>query len=172
MGAEDGSDDWIPNARAWTWDIAYGADGHQVCAFQVQVDNVTGSGWSHDRIYYYYARWTGTEWQRRFIAHGGRGFYGSEDDYGGGMASDPDKPNMIYTSTNAADPFDLSDISNVPLATNDRYEIWQGTTSDGGLTSTWQPVTSNSGADTLRPIVPVNHGYDRCVVWFRGTYPS
>jgi hypothetical protein len=171
-GPEDGPDDWIPDARAWTWDITYGANGHPVCAFQVQVDNVTGSGWNHDRIYYYYARWTGTEWQRRFIAHGGRGLYGSEDDYGGGMAIDPEDPNVIYISTNAAAPFELSDLSNVPLATNDRYEIWQGTTSDGGLTFTWQPVTSNSGADNLRPIVPENHGYDRCVLWFRGIYTS
>ncbi|MCH7227082.1 putative Ig domain-containing protein [Haloferula sp. A504] len=171
-GPEEGPDDWIPNGRGWTWDICYGADGHPVCAFQVQVDNVTGSGWNHDRIYYYYARWTGTEWQRRFVAHGGRGLYSSEDDYGGGMAIDPDNPNVIYISTNAADPFNLGDLNNVPLATDDRYEIWQGTTTDGGLTFSWQPVTVGSTSDNLRPIVPENHGYDRSVVWFRGTYTS
>ncbi len=110
--------------------------------------------------------------QKRFIAHGGRGFYSSEDDYGGGVAIDPDNPNIIYISTNAADPFELSDLSNVPLATNERYEIWQGTTSDGGLTFSWQQITSGSGADNLRPIVPANHGYERSVVWFRGTYTS
>lgn len=27
-------------------------------------------------------------------------------------------------------------------------------------------------ADHLRPIVSENHGYDRCVVWFRGTYTT
>jgi hypothetical protein len=171
-GPEDGPDDWIPNGRGWTWDICYGNDGHPACAFQVQLDDVTGSGWNHDRIYYYYARWTGTGWQRRFIAHGGRGIYSSEDDYGGGMAIDPDHPNVVYISTNAADPFNLGDLSNVPVAANDRYEIWQGTTTDGGLTFSWQPITVGSASDNLRPIVPKNHGYDRSVVWFRGNYTS
>ena len=171
-GPEDGPDDWIPTGRAWTWDICYGSDDNPVCAFQVQKDDVTGSGWNHDRIYYYYARWTGTEWQRRFIAHGGRGLYSNEDDYGGGMAIDPDNPNVIYISTNAANPFELSDIENVPLGANERYEIWQGTTSDGGLTFSWQPVTQGSASDNLRPIVPASHGYDRSVVWFRGNYTS
>ena len=171
-GPEDGPDDWIPSGRAWTWDICYGSDGHPVCAFQVQVDNVTGSGWNHDRIYYYYARWTGTEWQHRFIAHGGRGLYDHEDDYGGGMAIDPNNPNVVYISTNAANPFDLTDIDNVPLASNERYEIWRGTTTDGGLTFSWEPITQGSPLDNLRPIVPENHGYDRSVVWFRGIYST
>ncbi len=171
-GPEDGPDDWIPSARAWTWDICYGADGRPVCVFQVQLDDVTGSGWNHDRIYYYYARWTGTEWQRRFIAHGGRGIYSSEDDYGGGMTIDPENPNVIYISSNAANPFNLNDLDNVPLATNERYEIWRGTTKDGGLNFDWQPVTLGSTVDNLRPIVPENHGYDRSVVWFRGSYST
>ncbi len=171
-GPRDGPDDWIPGARGWTWDMGYGKDGHPVCAFQVQVDNVTGTGDPHDRIYYYYARWTGSEWQRRFIAHGGRGIYSGEDDYGGGMAIDPDNPNTIYISTNAAAPFNLGNLSNVPLTTDDRYEIWQGTTADGGLTFSWLPITVGSANNNLRPIVPENHGYDRSVVWFRGNYTS
>ncbi len=171
-GAGEGPDDWIPSGRAWTWDIHYGSDGHPVCTFQVQRDDVTGSGWNHDRIYYYYARWTGTEWQRRFIAHAGRGLYDHEDDYGGGMAIDPDDPQVIYISSNAADPFNISDIDNVPLGPNERYEIWRGFTADGGLTFTWQSVTTGSNADNLRPIVPENHGRTRHVLWFNGTYSS
>lgn len=171
-GAENGPDDWIPSGRAWNWDIHYGRDGHPVAAFQVQLDNVTGTGWNHDRIYYYYARWTGTTWQRRFIAHAGRGLYSSEDDYGGGMAIDPDNPNVIYISTNASAPFALNDIYNVPLNRNERYEIWRGVTTDGGETFSWTPVTENSTADNLRPIVPENHGFSRNVVWFRGAYNS
>ena len=169
-GPEDGPDDWIPNGRAWTWDIHYGTDGHPVCVFQVQVDNITGSGWNHDRIYYYYARWTGSEWQRRFIGHGGRGIYSGEDDYGGGMSIDPDNPNVVYISSNAANPFDLGDINNVPLGTNERYEIYRGDTSDGGLTFEWEAITSNSPKDNLRPIVPEGHGYGRHALWFFGDY--
>lgn len=171
-GPGQGPDDWIPAGRGWTWDVHYGSDGHPVCVFQVQVDNVTGTGWNHDRIYYYYARWTGTSWQRRFIAHGGRPLYSAEDDYGGGMTIDPSNPNVVYISSNAANPFLLTDIANVPLRPGDRYEIWRGVTSDGGLTFAWQQLTVNSAADNLRPIVPENHGYDQALLWFNGTYTT
>lgn len=171
-GPGQGPNDWIPTGRGWTWDIHYGVDGHPVCVFQVQVDNVTGSGWNHDRIYYYYARWTGTAWQKRFIAQGGRGIYSSEDDYGGGMTIDPENPNVIYLSSNAANPFDLTSISNVPLRPGERYEIWRGVTGDGGLTFNWEQITENSAADNLRPIVPEDHGYDRALLWFNGTYTT
>ncbi len=171
-GDGDGPNDWIPNARGWTWDIVYGKDGHPVCVFQVQNNNVTGSGWTHDRIYYYYARWTGSEWQRRFIAQAGHGIYNRERDYGGGMTIDPEDPRVVYISTNAANPFDLSSTTNVPLNTNSRYEIYRGFTADGGLTFEWTQMTSNSAKDNLRPIVPENHGRIRHLVWFYGTYTT
>lgn len=171
-GPGEGPDDWVPSGRAWTWDIHYGQDGHPVCAFQVQRDDVTGTGWNHDRIYYYYARWDGSEWTRRFIAQAGRGLYSSEDDYGGGMSIDPEDPRVVYCSSNAADPFSLDSIDEVPLNPNDRYEIYRGVTLDGGLTFTWEAVTESSSADNLRPIVPEQHGYDRALVWFYGTYST
>jgi hypothetical protein len=171
-GPGQGPDDWIPSARAWTWDVHYGSDGNPVCVFQVQLDNVTGTGWNHDRIYYYYARWTGTQWQKRFIAHAGRPLYSGEDDYAGGITIDPSNPSVIYLSSNAANPFNLTDLTNVPLRPNDRYELWRGTTADGGLTFTWEPITIDSPADNLRPIVPENHGYDRALLWFHGTYTT
>lgn len=168
----EGPDDWIPTGRGWTWDVHYGTDGNPVVVFQVQVDNVTGSGWNHDRIYYYYARWTGSEWRKRFIAQAGRGIYSSEDDYGGGMAIDPADPNVIYISSNAADPFNLGSITDVPLGPDERYEIYRGVTADGGLTFTWTPVTARSEHDNLRPIVPENSPYDVTLVWFNGTYTT
>ena len=171
-GPGDGPDDWIPTGRGWTWDVHYGKGGSPVCVFQVQRDNVTGSGWNNDRIYYYYARWTGTEWQRRFIAHAGRPLYSAEDDYGGGMCLDPEDPRIVYISTNAANPFALGDIADVPLGSNERYEIFRGFTADGGLTFTWTPVTENSTADNLRPVVPPAHGRSELLVWFHGTYTS
>lgn len=169
-GAGQGPDDWIPSARGWTWDIHYGADGNPVCVFQVQVG--TDATWSTSRIYYYYARWTGTEWQKRFIAQAGRAIYAAESDYGGGMTIDPQNPNVVYISSNAASPFDLADVNNVPLGANARFEIYRGVTKDGGLTFEWEQITKNSAADNLRPIVPENHGYDRAVLWFNGTYNS
>ena len=173
-GPGDGPDNWIPTGRGWTWDVHYGTGNTPVCVFQVQKDNVTGTGtgWNHDRIYYYYARWTGTAWQRRFIAHGGRPLYANEDDYGGGMCLDPEDPRIVYFSSNAANPFALGDIDNVPLRPSDRYEIWRGFTADGGLTFTWTPITQNSAADNLRPIVPPAHGRDELLLWFNGTYTT
>ncbi len=169
-GSGQGPDDWIPNARGWTWDVHYGADGNPVCVFQVQTG--TDATWSTSRIYYYYARWTGSAWQKRFIAQAGRGIYAAESDYGGGMCVDPKNPNVIYISSNAANPFDLTNISNVPLNTNARFEIYRGVTSDGGLTFNWTAVTSNSESDNLRPIIPENSPYDQTLLWFNGTYSS
>jgi len=174
-GPEDGPDDWIPTGRTWNWDIHYDKAGHPVCVFQVERNDVTGTGWRNNRIYYYYARWTGTEWQKRFIAHAGRGIYGAAPNYGGGMAIDPEDTRIVYISTNAANPFDISraNISNVPLnPNNERYELWKGFTSDGGLTFEWTPITENSAQDNLRPIVPENHGRTSQLLWFFGRYTT
>ena len=162
--------EWIPTGRAWNWDIANQPNGAPVCVFIVQRDNVTGSGWEQDRIYYYYARWTGTNWQKRFIAHAGRPLYRSEDDYAGGICIDPMNPSVIYLSSNAADPFALGNTKDVPLRRDARYEIWKGVTRDGGLTFDWDQVTTDSVADNLRPYVPRRNGGEPCVLWFQGNY--
>ena len=171
-GENEGPDDWIPAGRAWTWDVAYQENGYPVAAFQVGKDYAGGEDFRNDRIYYYYARWTGKGWQKRYIANGGRPLYFPEDDYGGGMAIDPENPHIVYISTNAANPFDLHDIANVALNAEERYEIWKGETSDEGLTFTWTPITQNSTQDNLRPIVPENHSYATHVVWFQGRYTT
>jgi hypothetical protein len=158
--------------RGWTWDIHYGAGGLPVCVFQTQRDDVTGTGWNHDRIYYHYARWTGGAWQRTLIAQAGRGLYAAEDDYGGGICLDPDDPRVVYLSSNAANPFAVADLANVPLAPGERYEIWRGVTLDGGLSFTWTPVTSGSAENNIRPIVPEGHGRTRHLLWLRGSYSS
>ena len=50
-------DQWIQSTRAWCWEIAYQTNGAPVCVFQVKGSTPLGN-----RIYYYYARWTGTNW--------------------------------------------------------------------------------------------------------------
>ncbi|MCW1925561.1 BNR-4 repeat-containing protein [Luteolibacter arcticus] len=169
-GLGQGPDHWIPGARGWTWDVHYGTGGNPVCVFQVQTG--TDATWATSRIFYYFARWNGTAWERKFIAQGGRGIYAAESDYGGGMSIDPSHPNVIYISSNAANPFNLADVSNVPLRANARYELYRGVTTDGGQTFTWEQLTTNSERDNLRPIVPENHGYERALLWFNGTYSS
>ncbi len=163
---------WIPAGRAWVWDVAGTASGRPACVFTVRVPKVTGDNWQDSRIYYYYARWTGTQWQKRFIAHAGRPLYEAEEHYAGGICIDPDDPNVIYLSSNAADPFALGDLKPVPLRPNARYELWRGVTTNGGLTFNWQAITTNSPADNLRPCVPRGQRGMPTLLWFRGDYGS
>jgi len=167
--SQNDPNEWIPSGRAWCWEVANDAAGHPVCVFTVQRDGAT---WADDRIYYYYARWTGSSWQKRFIAHAGRPLYSAEDDYAGGICIDPQQPNVIYISSNALDPFALSDITHVPLRPSNRYELWRGITSDGGLTFSWTAVTQDSTQDNLRPYVPRRYGGEESVIWFQGTYST
>ena len=160
-------DSEIPTGRAWCWDIAYQSNNHPVCVFTVQRDHVTGTNWFNDRIYYYYARWTGKSWQSRFIAHAGRPLYAAERDYAGGICLDPESPNVLYLSSNAAAPFDPTGRSTTFLNPNDRYELVRGVTHDGGLTFTWSPITTNSPLDNLRPYVPRRGS---ALLWLRGNY--
>jgi hypothetical protein len=171
--AQSDPNEWIPTGRAWCWETAYQSNGAPVSVFTVQRDLVTGStSGIDDRIYYYYARWTGSAWQKRFIAHAGRPLYVAEDDYAGGICVDPQNPNVIYISSNAQDPFNLADTTNVPLRANSRYELWRGVTSDGGLTFAWTQITTNSTVDNFRPYIPRRNGGEPCVLWFRGSYAS
>lgn len=171
--AQTDPNEWIPTGRAWCWETAYQADGKPVSVFTVQRDLVTGpTSGIDDRIYYYYARWTGAAWQKRFIAHAGRPLYVAEDDYAGGICVDPQNPNVIYISSNAQNPFNLADTTNIPLRANSRYELWRGITSDGGLTFTWTQITNNSTSDNLRPYIPRRNGGEESVIWFRGTYTT
>jgi len=170
--AQTDPNQWIPTGRAWSWDIQYQKNGDPVATFSVQVDNVTGSDWTDDRIYYYYARWTGTTWQKRFIAQGGRPLYQAEDDYAGGIVIDPDRPNIVYISSNASKPFDIATTTDVPLRANSRYELWKGTTQDDGLTFTWEAVTQDSTENNIRPYVPRNHRRSESLLWLKGTYTS
>jgi hypothetical protein len=162
---------WIPTGRAWCWEIASARDGSPVAVFSVERRHVAGPEKGvGDRIYYYYARWTGTNWQKRFTAHAGRPLYPAEDDYAGGICLDPQDPATIYISSNAANPFNLADIASVPLRAGGRYEIWRGVTADGGLSFIWQQITTNSESDNLRPYIPRCNGGEPCVLWFRGAY--
>lgn len=170
--AGEGPDDFIPNGRAWTWDVHQDSEGRPVCVFSVQLPDVTGSGWQNHRIYYYYARWTGNEWQRRFIAHAGRCLYDTQPHYAGGICVDPRDTRVVYLSTNAANPFALDSLTNVPLAANARYEIYRGFTADGGLTFSWTQVTETSVSDNLRPVVPEAHDRERSLLWVNGSYAS
>jgi hypothetical protein len=64
----------------------------------------------------------------------------------------------------------------VPLVSDaDRqqhHELFEGVTTDGGVTWSWYPVTRDSTADNIRPIVPVWDVGHTALLWLRGTYST
>jgi hypothetical protein len=93
-----------------------------------------------------------------------------EEDYTGLAALDPNNPDVVYVSTDA-DP-----VTGTPLVSRAdgqrHHELYRGTTRDAGTTWTWEPITANSTADNLRPIVPRWKDARTVLVWMRGRYWS
>jgi hypothetical protein len=155
-----------PNNVGWVSDVHIDAKGNPYLAFSVQKDSAgLPNGKAGEDHRYHYARWRGGKWLDNEVAYGGHRIYAGEDDYTGLPCLDPNDPNVMYISTNA-DP-----VSGKPLISNAdnqrHWEIFRGTTKDG-LKWTWTPVTKNSGADNLRPAVPIWPGKQYALLWLRG----
>ncbi len=147
--------------QAWTWDAAVGADGAPVVVFSTFPDPKR-SYYDHR---YHYARWDGTSWQVSEIAYGGTGIYPVEGFYSGGIALDPDDPNLVYFASNVVPTTGESTATGV-------FEIYRGVTTDGGKSWTITAVTRDSLVHNLRPIVPERHTAPTTVVWIRGSYDT
>jgi hypothetical protein len=50
------------------------------------------------------------------------------------------------------------------------HELFRGNTADRGKTWRWDPITANSTADNLRPLVPKWEDPRTALVWMRGAY--
>ena len=160
---------------AWICDVQVDPEGRPRIAFSVQRN---GARWRNDPgpagddldHRYYYARWDGSGWRVNEIAYAGTRLYAGEDDYTGLVAIDPQNLKIVYLSTNA-DPG-----SGVPLvSTADsrrHWEIFKGISPDDGASWKWTPITRDSNADNLRPIVPIWPGAEgrTILLWLRGTY--
>jgi hypothetical protein len=151
----------LPGGQAWTWDAAVTPDGAPVGVFSTFPDP--------KRPYYdhryRYARWNGTGWDVHTIAYGGTGIYVVEGFYSGGIALDPDDPNIVYFSSNVVPQ------TGEPTASG-MFEIYRGVTADGGATWTFTPITIGSRVHNLRPIVPAHHASPTELVWLRGSYDT
>lgn len=160
-----------PDNVAWMSDVALDKSGQPVIAFSVQKDGrdkARGSaGYDHR---YHLARFTASGWQQHEIAFAGERLYAFEDDYTGLLAIDPEDVNHLVISTNA-DP-----VSGAPLISSAdstrHYELFEGKSSDGGKTFSWQALTKNSTVDNIRPIIPVWESDQRVVLWLRGSYTT
>ncbi|HVK06410.1 MAG TPA: BNR-4 repeat-containing protein [Armatimonadaceae bacterium] len=155
---------------AWVIDLHLDAGGRPVCVFSVQKDGrgLPGGQGGFDHRYHY-ARWDGARWVQHEVAYAGTRLYAGEDDYTGLAAIDPRDADSLYISTDA-DP-----VTGEPLVSaadgQRHHELFHGRTRDGGATWKWTPVTRDSPADNLRPIVPIWDDPDRVVlIWMRGAY--
>lgn len=143
-----------PASRNWVWQVAANAQNHPVIAMVRINEDKT----SHD---YYYARWTGREWEKIFIAHAGGHFHQTPDIekcYSAGMAIDEAQPNIVYCS--------------VPVEGNSGkvYEIKKYTIGDDGALATEQ-ITRNSEKNNVRPyIIPNSASSPLRLVWMHGDY--
>lgn len=155
---------------AWVSDVVLDDAEHPVTAYSVQVGSAgLPAGLGGDDIRYRYARWDGTTWHDYPLAYAGTRLYAAEDDYSGLVVVDPLEPSTVYLSTNA-DP--LTGLPLVSNADNKRhYEIFQAHTGDGGQSWHFRPVTADSNADNLRPVVVVGGTTPtRVLLWLRGQY--
>jgi hypothetical protein len=110
---------------------------------------------------FFYARYTRDAWNTHELAKAGGCLYSPENDYTGLAALDPNDPDRLFISTNIDPRIDIA----LP-----HYEIFQGTTSNGGSSWTWLPITYESSVDNLRPVVP--RGARTVLLWMRGEYNS
>jgi len=155
---------------AWTTDLRVDAQGRPFIAFSVQRDGAatrsakrTSGG---EDMRYHYARWDGSKWRAREMAHAGSKLYAGEDDYTGLVALDPHDPDSVVISANA-DPQTGHPL--ISAADHRRHwEIFRGKTRDGGAHWAWTPLTHDSAQDNLRPVIPQWPGGPRVVLWARG----
>jgi hypothetical protein len=149
-------------ARAWTIDLQVDGAGRPYAAFSIH------SAAAGHR--YYYARFDGVDWHVHPMARAGSALYGAQPHYTGLVALHPDDPNRVFVST------DVHPLTGVALVSaRDRqqhHELFEGVTADGGITWRWFPVTSDSTADNIRPIVPAWDLGHTALLWLRGTYST
>jgi hypothetical protein len=155
---------------AWIVDIEVDKSGNPRVLFSVQKHNLIRDRFSKGQDHCYcYARLQDKNWVVREIAYAGTRLYAGEDDYTGLAALDPNNPEVVVISTNA-DP-----VSGRPLISEldgrRHYELFSTTINTSGERLLWRPVTQNSTADNIRPLIPrglVNGS--SVLVWMRGEY--
>lgn len=146
--------------RGWTSDIHLDSNGYPVLGYTTRVSN--------DDHRYRYARFDGTTWTDHQIAYAGQCLYTAENDYTGLITLDPQNPNVVYISTNAHPVTGAALISSTDGLRH--YEIFRGTTTDGGANWIWEYITKNSTVDNIRPIVPIWDDSRTILLWMKGTY--
>lgn len=140
--------------RDWLWQVELDKDENPVIAM-VQINEDKSS---HD---YYYARWTGSEWQKTFLTNAGGHFHQSPDIekcYSGGMAIDDQNTNELYCSV----PVDGKQ--------GKVYELIKYTIDEQGQVET-DTLTKDSERNNVRPyIIPNRNNSPLKLTWMYGNY--
>lgn len=144
-----------PSCRDWVWQVEKDKSGNPVIAMV----RISSDKNSHD---YYYARWTGSEWAKTFLCNGGGHFHQTpnlEKCYSGGMAIDPENPNIVYCSA----PIE---------GENGRvYELVRFTMGEDNQIAAREQITKNSLKNNVRPFILPNSGRSPLrLAWMYGDY--
>jgi len=164
--AADSVWDGEPMTHCWTIDIRRGSDGSLAAVLLARQDTPRNLNDAFERRHpvpdhrFFYARLApGGTWQVHQLAKAGPGLLPHENDYTGLVAIDPYDLDSLYVST-PIDPRDGTTLKH--------HEIFHARTTDAGTTWTWTPVTEDSAADNLRPIVAPGDPERIPLLWFRG----
>lgn len=167
-----GSLDWpeFADSEAWGAELRIDPEGVPVAVFSVRRPAPSpraGKNFVND---YRWARLRPDgSWHVSLIANGGSELYEQQPNYSGLLTIDPDDPYRVFAST---DVHPLTGSPLVSAATGAaQHEIWEGRSSNGGLSWTWQAVTHDSPSDNIRPVAVSGHG-SWALVWVRGTYTN
>lgn len=143
------------NLRDWVWQTSCDEQGRPVIAMV----RINGGKTQHE---YYYAKWTGSQWQLTDLADGGGRFHPSNTEYcySGGMALDPDQTNVIYLS-----------IPTTGTSGASVHEIWKYTLSADQTVTDKEQITFDSEKNNVRPFVlPGSTGSPMRLGWMHGDY--
>jgi len=158
-----------PDNVAWMTDLELDDEERPVVAFSVQKDGRDKPQYEGGLdLRYHYARRDGAAWRWYEMAYAGERLYSGEEDYSGLATIDHRDARVVYISTNA-DPAAGDPL----LSASDglrHHELFRGETADDGASWTWEPLTRDSTANNMRPLVPRWDDERTVLVWMRGTY--
>jgi BNR repeat-containing family member/Dockerin type I domain/PEP-CTERM motif len=148
----------------WASSMQLDSSGNPYIGFVV-VRNLNGA-YGND-LEYDYAHFVSGSWQVSRVGYAGLPLYNSQNQYAGLMAVDPLNPNKIYLSA------DVNPATDATLMGPDGHQHWQifeGTTSNGGNTWSFTQLT-NTSSDNVRPQVVTGSG-EEALLWMQGTYTA
>jgi PKD repeat protein len=155
ISPEAGNEIFDEAEQAWVHDVAADSLGRPVIVFAA-----FPSAADHR---YWYARWTGTAWERHEITPAGGSFRedGGSPYYSGGLTLDHEDPSRVYLSRQVA---------------RDSWQVGTWETANGGADWTSQVVSLPEAQRNVRPVsprgMPNPFEDDLSVIWMRGSYPS